>query len=115
DNEPETPEDSAAMKKLRETMSAEFGVLRTPDGMLEGLRTILDLEAANTRQRFENSLITAKMVAVSAIMRKESRGGHYRLDLPDENPALAQRSFLSLKQANILAQKLVAEPVAASA
>ncbi|MEM9734378.1 MAG: L-aspartate oxidase [Pseudomonadota bacterium] len=115
DNEPETPEDSAAMKKLRQVMSAEFGVLRTEEGMLKGLRTIVELEAANTGARFENSITAAKMIAVSALVRKESRGGHHRLDFPQENPALAKRSFLTLKQANKLAHELLAEPIAASA
>ena len=108
-------EDSDAMARLRQTMSAEFGVVRNPQGMLNGLKAILELEADNTYQRFENSLITAKMIAVSALMRKESRGGHFRTDLPDENPTMAQRSFLSLKEANRLAQQLTKgaiEPVA---
>ena len=103
----ETPEDTEQMQLLRKTMSAEFGVLRTPEGMLAGLKTILELERANSRQRFENALITAKMIAVSAIMREESRGGHYRSDFPQENEALARRSFFSLKQVNQLAEELV--------
>ncbi|MFD0915744.1 L-aspartate oxidase [Pseudahrensia aquimaris] len=104
----ETDEDSEQMTLLRRTMSAEFGVVRTPDGMLNGLRTIVDLEQANTKQRFENSLITAKMIAVSAITRMESRGGHFRSDIPHEVPELAKRSFITRKQADLLAQQLLA-------
>ena len=103
----EAPEDTEQMTTLRETMSAEFGVVRTPDGMLEGLKTILDLEQRNTRQRFENSLITAKMIAVSAIIREESRGGHFRTDFANEVPALARRSFLTHDKACALALSLV--------
>jgi len=82
-------------------------VVRDPDGMLKGLTTILEIEAANKRQRFENALITAKMIAVSALIRKESRGGHYRTDYPDEVPQLAHRSFLTLNKANKIALDLV--------
>ncbi len=103
----EPPEDTELMTRLRKTMSDEFGVVRTPDGMLAGLKTILEIESENTRQRFENALITAKMIAVSALVRKESRGGHYRLDFPDENPKMAKRSFLSLEEANKLAAEMV--------
>lgn len=103
----ETPEDNRAMSLLRETMSQEFGVVRDPEGMLKGLNIILELEEKNTLQRFENSLITAKMVAVSALLRQESRGGHCRTDYPDEVPELAKRSFLSLRVANAKALDLV--------
>ena len=103
----ETPEDNRAMSLLRQTMSAEFGVVRDPQGMINGLNTILELEDNNTLQRFENSLITAKMIAVSALLREESRGGHCRTDYPDEVPALAKRSFLTLKTANATALDLV--------
>lgn len=114
ENDPETPADTEAMMRLRRTMSEEFGVLRTREGMLNGLRTILDLEANNTKQRFENCLITAKMIAVSALLRQESRGGHFRLDLPDENPALARRSFLSLAEANRHAETLMNDTTVAA-
>ncbi len=103
----ETPEDTGSMTKLRETMSAEFGVVRSPQGMLDGLSRIMQLEESNQLQRFENALITAKMIAVSALVRKESRGGHYRTDYPEEVPALARRSYLSLQQANEIALELV--------
>lgn len=103
----ETPEDTEPMTVLRQTMSAEFGVVRDPQGMVEGLKTILELERNNRWQRFENALITAKMIAVSALMRKESRGGHYRIDFPDENTAMAQRSYLSLNEADAFAQDLI--------
>ena len=86
-------EDSAPMKKLRSIMSAEFGVVRTGEGMLDGLRAIVELEQGNHYQRFENSLVSAKMIAVSAIIRHESRGGHYRLDYPEASPELAHREF----------------------
>ncbi len=103
------------MTLLRKTMSAEFGVIRTPDGMLSGLKTILQLEAENTSPRFQNALVTAKSIAVFAIMRRESRGGHYRTDYPQDNPDLAKRSFLSYQRVCDLAMQLVNEDQAASA
>jgi len=113
--EAEPLEDSAQMTRLRNIMSNEFGVQRRRDGMIEGLKGIMEIEAANTYQRFENALITAKLIAVSALRREESRGGHYRLDYPDEVPALAKRSFLTLKEANRLAAKMTGQPISMSA
>ncbi len=99
-------EDTQQMRLLRKTMSAHFGVVRTPNGMLEGLNTIMDIEDANIYQRFENALITAKLIAVSALIRCESRGGHYRSDYPEQNPEMAKRSFITLKEANRIALEL---------
>ena len=107
-DESEPAEDNEAMQTLRRTMSNEFGVMRHPDGMLQGLATIVELERQNERQRFENALITAKLIAVSALLRKESRGGHYRSDFPDENPDMARRSFLSYNAAIRAADELLA-------
>ncbi|MDD9910930.1 MAG: L-aspartate oxidase [Ahrensia sp.] len=105
----EPAEDSDAMTRLREIMSAEFGVHRTPEGMLKGLHDIVELEKANRLQRFENSLITAKLIAVSALMRQESRGGHFRTDFPEAKPELAKRSFLTHRKADRIAAQMLAD------
>ncbi len=108
-------EDSEQMTRLRKIMSSEFGVQRERNGMTEGLKQIMQIEASNSYQRFENALITAKLIAVSALLREESRGGHYRLDCPDEVPDLAKRSFITLKEANRFALELIgqSEPLTA--
>lgn len=109
----EAAEDTAAMKTLREVMSAEFGVVRTGDGMRAGLRTIMDLAKKNTMQRFENVLNVAKLIAVSAIQREESRGGHYRTDFPQPSATFAHRRFMTLAQAEKFALEIIeSEPVA---
>ena len=95
--------DTEAMQRLRRTMSAAFGVIRTKQGMEEGLAVIRELERNNRNQRFENTLITAKLIAVSALARTESRGGHYRTDFPEADPAQAHRTFLTLHRAEALA------------
>ncbi|MGI9353881.1 MAG: L-aspartate oxidase, partial [Rhizobiaceae bacterium] len=108
-------EDSQQMIRLRNIMSDEFGVQRTKDGMIEGLEGILEIKMANPYQRFENALITAKLIAVSALRREESRGGHYRLDHPKQDQALAKRSFLTLKEADQLAAEFTGQSVSMSA
>ena len=115
DEESESPEDTEAMTLLRKTMSECFGVVRTPDGMLKGLKIIRQLENENSAQRFENALITAKLIAVSALRREESRGGHYRVDFPQPDENMAKRNFVTLKQADQYIAELLGEaPLVAS-
>jgi aspartate oxidase len=42
----------------------------------------------------ENLLVTAEILARSAIYRKESRGVHYREDFPETDPAFEKPSVL---------------------
>lgn len=99
--------DSAAMTRLRQTMSASFGVLRNRDDMLEGLRVILDLEKANKDAAFRNALATAKLVATSALRRLESRGGHFRTDFAETRPEWQHRTFLTLSDAEATIAELM--------
>jgi L-aspartate oxidase len=39
-------------------------------------------------------LIVARLVAASALARRESRGAHHRLDHPRPDPTAAARSFV---------------------
>ena len=44
--------DTAAMSRLRKTMSASFGVIRDREGMMQGLKTIVELRRANRDAAF---------------------------------------------------------------
>jgi len=43
----------------------------------------------------DNILLTAEMVARSALLRQESRGVHYREDFPDSDPELTKSSLVN--------------------
>lgn len=103
----ETAADGEAMKKLRSIMSTHVGVIRNGEGLKAAIAGIVELEAANRSHRFANTLATAKLMAVAAYNREESRGGHFRSDFPEEREALRQRTFLTLADANRRAAEIL--------
>jgi L-aspartate oxidase len=101
DENAETDADDGDMKALRAIMSAKIGVVRTGEGMREAVIAIDKLEQVNRSHRFANTLVTAKMMAIAALTREESRGGHFRSDFPDEKPEWKFRTFIDLKKAEV--------------
>ena len=47
-----------------------------------------------------NTLLVARMVAESALLRTESRGAHYRQDYPDPDPLWLKNIFLDANGAS---------------
>jgi len=87
---------------LQETMQALVGIVRTESEMLQAHTKIQEFKARaarvgvsghreyhagwHTALDLRNLLTVSECVAVSAIERKESRGGHFREDYPDKSP-----------------------------
>ncbi len=68
-----------ALMALRHAMSAQAGVVRHA----EGLRALIALiEGLEVRHGPALPLVTARLIAEAALARRESRGGHWRLDWP---------------------------------
>lgn len=87
------------MARLRSIMSSDCGVIRDGEGLREAVLAIAELKRRNTSTRFANTLVTAQLIAVSALRREESRGGHFRTDFPEEREELRKRSFITLAEA----------------
>jgi L-aspartate oxidase len=98
--------DTATMTKLRKIMSAEIGVIRNADGMKKAIKMIVELERKNKQIPFGNMLVTAKLMATSALQREESRGGHFRSDFPEQVESWKHRTFTTLDQANAFAAEI---------
>ncbi len=91
---------------LQELMQANVGIVRTQDEMVEALNglDILRNRAAktfvpgnvdfnpgwHTALDLHNLLVVSEAIALSAIERQESRGGHFREDFPDKDPEFAK-------------------------
>jgi L-aspartate oxidase len=99
-------ESDNAQHRLRLTMTEDVGVIRDERSLLKALATIGALEEDHRgSRRLANMLTTAKLVAVAALERKESRGAHFRSDYPIQNDRFARRSFLTLTKAEALARE----------
>ena len=86
-----------AISLLRRTMANGVGVVRTAEGLTGALAVIDALEARCKRRSIRNMMTAGKAVAAAALLRRESRGGHSRADYPQEDPAFAQRTYLTAK------------------
>ncbi|TPW32006.1 L-aspartate oxidase [Pararhizobium mangrovi] len=91
-----TREDSPELQRLRVVMSEHVGVVRTRTGLLSAVREIAELERTNRRVRFLNIAAAARMIAVAALDREESRGSHYRADHPEPAEAWRRRTYSKL-------------------
>lgn len=100
--------DAVKLAKLRKTMTENVGVVRNATGLKRALRDIADIEKTGRDcESFMNMTATATLIAASALLREESRGGHFRDDFPEANSTLATRSCLTLKQAIDLRERIV--------
>ena len=89
---PDLPD--AALRTLREAMSAGAGVVRDAH---ELLRLLDEVDALEARWGEAPALAAARLVAVGALRREETRGAHARADFPDA-AAVARPTRLTLAE-----------------
>jgi L-aspartate oxidase len=98
---------SEALARLRAIMTTHVGVQRSAKGLKRALAALRDLDAATAEDTvLSNMILTARLITLAALMRKESRGGHYRTDFPASDPAFAHRTFITIDDLNAADQKL---------
>ncbi|MBB98002.1 MAG: L-aspartate oxidase [Rhodobacteraceae bacterium] len=105
----------AAITVLREVMSAGVGVERTGEGLTATLAVLDALEARCARRSILNMMTAGKVVAAAALLRTESRGGHWRSDHPESDPAQAHRSFLTMSQVDEVVRAAVESDIGRAA
>ena len=88
---------AAAVARLRRLMTENVGVVRSADGLAKAIEALREIERdARGDSILANMVLASRFIAASALKREESRGAHDRSDFPATNPALAERSFLTL-------------------
>lgn len=77
--------------QIRQIVWDHAGIIRSSDGLKEGLSLLEKLSVKLLPGMFEsrNMLTTAQLIMKAALWREESRGGHYRYDYPETVPAWA--------------------------
>jgi len=108
------------MGVLRETMWEKAGVIRDSQMLVEAFQKIQELRDSTRRLmalpgrqmisalEIPMALDAAEMIVRAAMMRRESRGAHYRLDHPEEDPAWVKTVVISKKDS---AMQLTAVPI----
>lgn len=91
-------DDARAIETLRDVMADKVGVVRDGAGLGEALAIIDALTASARSIGRLNTLLAARFVTAAALARTESRGGHWRADFPESDPAQAHRTRLTLDQ-----------------
>jgi L-aspartate oxidase len=93
---------AAACERLREVMWEEVGIARFAAGLERAVRAILELETglaprAVSRAGLEarNMLFVGRLIAESALRRRESRGSHFREDFPQREPGRGRHSIIA--------------------
>ncbi len=75
-----------AANAIRDTMWAHAGIDRDERGLRAALADLDAIDARLTGGATEeaNMAVTARLITEAALLRKESRGGHFRSDFPEE-------------------------------
>jgi L-aspartate oxidase len=81
---------------VRPILSRALGVLRTGEGLSSAVASLLPIAQGHTTA--SDPAAVGLMIAIAALQREESRGAHFRTDVP-QKAALALRSRLSLNEA----------------
>lgn len=88
----------AALAPLRATMNSLVGVVRDGAGLASAIDRIdrLATAAGSADPRVSDALTLGRAVAHAALIRRESRGSHFRRDFPALDPYQSSRSFVGL-------------------
>jgi L-aspartate oxidase len=76
---------------VRPILTQGLGVLRDRDGIERAIRSLSPL--ARGQGATSDAALVGLMIAVAAVKREESRGGHFRTDFPDSAPSAVPSSL----------------------
>ena len=90
-------------KEIQDTMWNKMGIMRNRESLQNAIATLNDLRNVTLRSTNpeEKLLIpmmldTAEVTTLSAMLREESRGAHYRTDFPEQSKEWERKTVLKL-------------------
>jgi L-aspartate oxidase len=92
---------------VRAIMEDKVGVMRDRPSLIEAIAALTPLAFGDTGAA--DPALVGLTIAVAALVRTESRGGHWRSDFPQASPALATRRVLRLSEVETIARRVLAE------
>lgn len=107
---PSLPE--ASVLQIRTTMWNEVGVVRSSDGLARATQEFDEIARrlpSRIPEHSRNLLLSGKMIARAAHLRRESVGGHFRSDAPPMGDAPLLHSVVSLATDGEGSPRIVAE------
>ncbi|WP_310621042.1 L-aspartate oxidase [Flexibacterium corallicola] len=109
------PVERSVVDLIRSNMSKHVGVERNAEGLQVTLALLGKASALCHRESIRNMVEAAKIITASALLREESRGGHFRSDFPEKKEALARRSNITYKTVAELVEIAMETPVGQNA
>jgi L-aspartate oxidase len=101
--------------ELRGLMDRHVGIERDKESLVQVIQRLSELEKENARHLTLTNMITAaKVITVTALMREESRGSHYRTDFPKPSRKFERRLKVSLNQVEEAAKAVTKKLVTSS-
>lgn len=84
-------ENPALLHRLQSLMEKRVGILRSEAGLRRALEDLGEIrEQVKERGELLNLIDVAEMICRAALMRRESRGSHFRVDFPHPSPSWRQ-------------------------
>ncbi|MBI3946269.1 MAG: L-aspartate oxidase [Armatimonadetes bacterium] len=101
------------IRRLREVMWDNVGIARDAEGLRRALAALHELEPAAAAPSLDprtaelrNMLTVGRLIAEAALVREESRGGHYRTDFPTHDDARWRRHILFVRGDTMVRERL---------
>ena len=84
---------TAVRKRVKRIMWERVGILRERDSLVRALKEFDQIAAGKLSTSSRNFVTLAKLIATAALWREESRGGHFRVDFPEQHEEWRKHSI----------------------